>query len=241
MIWFLWLTGAAQNASAATQLLGIDFESGTLASICNLDLPGTILTIQSSVDHGGTKALKYAPGTGTTTGCTIGITPSTTVYAKWWWWVASTIVGGPGRHGFRITKRIGDQFTSHWQLDTVMESGGGFSIDILFQDDGVDSGTTYHGLFTLPTNQWFQFEILTTLNTPGLANGVLTLWINGVQRFTASNVTYRSSGSSMNGYDTFALVSNFDGAGTESYWYMDDVQVWDGFPGLPPPPNLRFQ
>ncbi len=242
MIWFLWLTGAAQNASAATQLFGYDFESGTLASKFTLSVPTGSNVIQSLVVHSGTKALLYQPSVGSTSGgLAASITPLTTVYATWWWWVPSTIIGGSGRHGFRITKRIGDQFTPHWELDTVMGSGGGFGIDILFHDDSVDSGTTYHNLFNLPTNQWFKFAILSTLNTPGSSNGVLKLWINDVQRFTATNVLYRSAGSAMDGFDTFLLTTNFDLAGAESYWYMDDVEVWDGFPGLPPPPNLRFQ
>ncbi len=242
---FLWLTGAAQNVSAATQLIGYDFESGSLLSTFGLGVPVTNV-IQSSVVHGGTKALFYNPSAGSSSGgLGASIPVSTTVYAKWWWWVPSTLASGAGHHGFRITKRVGDQFTPHWELDTLPGDGGSFGIDILFHDDGIDSGTMYHNLFTLPTNQWFQFEILTTLNTPGSANGVLTLWINGVQRFSASNVTYRRSGSSMNGFDTFLLTTNFDGAGAGSYWYMDDLQVWNGLPGSPPgpppPPVLRVQ
>jgi len=242
MIWFLWLTGSAQNASAATQLFGYDFESGTLASKFTLSVPTGSNVIQSLVVHSGTKALLYQPVFGDTSGnLAAAITPSTTVYATWWWWVPSTIVGASGRHGFRITKRAGNSTVGNYQVDTIMDSGGGFSLDILFSGDGVDSGSTYHRLFNLPTNQWFKFEIRCTLNTPGIANGVLTLWINNVQRFTATNVLYRSAATGMNGFDTFLLTTNFDGAGAESYWYMDDVEVWDGFPGLPPPPNLRFQ
>lgn len=242
---FLWLTGVGQNAGAATQLLAYDFESGTLSSVFTLNVPTASNTISSAQVHAGTRALFYNPSAGSTSGSLAApITPSTTVYAKWWWWVPSTIVGGSGRHGFRVTRRVGDQFTPHWEVDSVIGTGGGFGIDVLFHDDGVDSGTIYHNLFNLPTNQWFLFELLYTLNTPGTANGVMTFWVNGTQRFTASKVLYRASGSSMSGFDTFLLTTNFDGAGAGSYWYMDDVQVWDSVPtggGPPPPTNLRVQ
>jgi hypothetical protein len=245
MCGFLWLTGAAQNACAATQLFGTDFESATLASKFGLNVP-TTNTIQSSVVHAGTKALFYNPSSGSNSGGLAASIPvGTTVYAKWWWWVPSTIVSGAGRHGWRFGLRQADNFLAHAQVDTVMGSGGGFGVDIFQSDDGIDSGTRFHNLFTLPTNQWFQFEVLCTLNTRGTSNGVMTFWINGVQRFTASNVLFRGPSSAMNGYDTFLLTTNFDGAGSESYWYMDDVQVWDGLQQTggspPPPPILRVQ
>src|SRR5258706_1464712 len=107
---FLWLTGAPPNAGAATQLWGTDFESGTLLSKFDLSVP-TINVIQSLVVHAGTKALFYNPSTGSSSGGLAASIPvSTTVYAKFWWWVPSTIQGGAGHHGFRITKRVGDQY-----------------------------------------------------------------------------------------------------------------------------------
>jgi len=76
----------------------------------------------------------------------------------------------------------------------------------------------------------FQFELLYTMNTPGTANGVVKYWVDGIQQFSATNVTIRTAGSTITGFDTFLLVTNWDFATLGDYWYVDDVEVWDSPP-----------
>jgi hypothetical protein len=242
------LTAAA--ASAQTRFLAWDVESGTVPDHFNLTASGSMaVSISTERAHSGTRSLKYHPTSGDISNTPALDLPNlTTVYAKWWWWVPSSLSAWqPGRHMFRMTKRVDDNYQAGGQLDTVISAGGtDFSIDILFSQESppVDSGTLYHDLVDLPSDRWFEFAVLSVLNTGGQSNGILRIWIDGTLVVNRTNVFYRRAGSSMS-YNTWQQVTNFDGAAPGDHWYMDDMEVWDAVPPgagpLPAPQNLRVR
>jgi len=243
---FFSLTGLGQNASAATKIFGYDFETGTLENNFNLYPGGGQVSISTAKAHSGTHSMFYNPtgGGDSTNPPALNLPNMQSVYATWWWWIPSTLgYSGAGWHTFRFSKRSGNDFNGGGQLDTGFGSSSGQSFDIDVLTPGADSLGKYHSLFNSPTNQWFKFEILSILNTGGLNNGTLKIWINGAIVANFTNVFYRPNGSSFV-YDTFRAVTNLYGATSASYWYIDDLEIWDGIPGggvdLPPPaPNQR--
>lgn len=47
------------------------------------------------------------------------------------------------------------------------------------------------GSWTLPTGQWTDIQQGVRLNTPGRADGTLTVWVNGRQVFNQNGLTFR--------------------------------------------------
>jgi hypothetical protein len=218
----------------ATQIFSSGFENGIISDIFDLaPQPSTpsnmAVEISTAKAHSGTKSMFYHPNYGDPTNPPALSLPNlNTVYAKWWWWVPSTLEGGvAGHHAFRITKQVGNNFQGGGQLDTGMGAGGtNFTFSVL--TDLNSRGLDLYNLFNVPQNQWFQFEILTTLNTVGQSNGILKVWINGNVVYNNTNLVYRTDPSWR--YNTFLAVTNIDGSSAASYWYMDDMEIWDGEP-----------
>lgn len=57
----------------------------------------------------------------------------------------------------------------------------------IITDLGIQGGSNLH----YKTNRWYWVEQGVVLNTPGMANGRLTYWINGNKLFERTNVTFR--------------------------------------------------
>jgi hypothetical protein len=233
-----------------TTFLDWDFESGTISSKFNAYGGGgkiAIVTPDGSASgeppaaNSPTKAFYFcAAGNGGPGGNTDGsdgtddaimfFTSSNTVYGRFYWWISPTLTSSfVGCHGFRVTRRIADQYTNHWEMDTPMRGASGgntsFCIDVLFHDDSINN--EYHDLFNIPLGQWNKFEFLYILSAKGVSDGVVKFWLDGTLKYSNTAVPMRSAGSSMNGFDTFLLNTNWDDGGTNNYWYMDDVYLSD--------------
>lgn len=97
--------------------------------------------------------------------------------------------------------------------------------------DGV--AVVYNQNGTFPFGQWVCVETHEQLNTPGQANGVYELWVNGTQVLSTRNVMFLVSGDNT----TMGINRLYRQVGLGSLWF-DRVAVGDsriGCAGSPPP------
>jgi hypothetical protein len=111
------------------------------------------------------------------------------------------------------------------------------------QVHGTNLGT---GSWTFPTGTWTTMQQRVRLNTPGLADGSITVWMNGNQVLRLDNVVFRDSPSLR--IDGLFFSTFFGGADTtwaspvDQYADFADFQVSDHYiddrprPSCPPPP-----
>jgi len=75
----------------------------------------------------------------------------------------------------------------------------------------------------LNDNQWYCIETHLKMNTPGVANGVIELWVDGVQTMSYTGRTFRGpSVSNPNGNSsltTFGAIRMYRQGGVGSMWY----------------------
>jgi hypothetical protein len=229
------------SVSAATQYFDWDAESGTFADTFDVYNDPSAVSISTTRAHSGTKSVyynPYEPGADQTNPPVVYVPNINTMYVTWWWWIPSALEGGEGgQHFFRFgSSAIGNSWEDG-QLDPAIAAPGatGFGVD-LFDGVGGDSLTLYHSIVpSLPTNQWFKFALVATINSPaGTANGALRIWINDAEVYSNSSVLFATTGATAfttTKWNRFFLVTNFDNATLSTgYWYMDDIQVWDGVP-----------
>lgn len=215
-----------------TILFQTGFESGpgSMDSIFTDNVPvnQSKYIIQNSVVKNGNWAFKFDSTGGPSDGPVKYITSSSTIVYRKWWWVPPTLTGGSGNHMWRISRRSGVNNLG-FELDPVVGGGASWGIDILGQlESPVIDDQSRHGILTLPLSQWFYFEALFSLNTGGLANGVMKFAINGALVYSDLSVLYVRVGSSMIGFDTFLLATNWEtAAGPTKFWYEDDVIITD--------------
>ncbi|GEM_PF-3829901 len=75
-------------------------------------------------------------------------------------------------------------------------------------------------------DSWNKFEFYVRLNNPGAADGQVRVWVNGHPRYEEQGLSLQDDTSV--GYDTFALVTNYDRISAacpdkRQDWYIDDV------------------
>lgn len=96
-----------------------------------------------------------------------------------------------------------------------------------------DGGSVPYGRGAIPFGQWVCIETHEQLNTPGQANGVYELWVNGTQVLSAKNVTFLVSGDN----NKMGINRLYRQVGLGSLWF-DRIAVGDsriGCAGSPPP------
>lgn len=80
------------------------------------------------------------------------------------------------------------------------------------------AATNYYSSATLADNRWYCIETREKLNTPGVANGIVQAWIDGVQVLNVTNVPYRLAGNN----NLWNRVAIFRQMGVGNFW-------WDRF------------
>jgi hypothetical protein len=226
--------------------------ASTVGHVFDLYAGGGPYCIVTDKVHSGTKSLYYeygATGVGPNAGSRDGTDATNPaaadlgslaeIYLRFWWWIPTgfgTGGAGGGRHTFRITHRGPGNYNDNGQIDTgVGASAQSFDIDlfdgntpILYED------TTHHGLGDLPLAQWFKFELHANVGTKGNADGFLKVWVNGTNWVNDTNLKFMANPSVLYpGYDTFLAATNYE-SGTSTYWWMDDIEIYDGDPGAGP-------
>jgi len=94
-------------------------------------------------------------------------------------------------------------------------------------------------------DRWYCIETLATMNTPGFADGVLRVWLDGVPIFDLTNVVLRDAANSNLQFDQFMFGPYFHGGTpqTQSTWIdalviaTDRVGCAGSAPSGPPPPD----
>lgn len=84
------------------------------------------------------------------------------------------------------------------------------------------AATTVDSTFTFSDGQWYCLETREVLNTPGVSNGILQAWVDGVLVMDRSDILYRQSG------DTSLFNNNrmYRQTGQGSLWF-DRLAVGD--------------
>jgi hypothetical protein len=88
-----------------------------------------------------------------------------------------------------------------------------------------DSCNYYANIARVPLNdnQWYCIETHLKMNTPGVANGVIELWIDGVQTMSYTGRTFRgpsvSHPSGNSSLTTFNAIRLYRQAGVGTMWY----------------------
>lgn len=233
--------------SDPTTILCEDFESGVLATSLGGKWPdcGTNPKTTTDVSHGGNRSFhfkndRFAP-------CHFydskKMSNEAELYLRFYWYFPTNFdfarTGGGG-HTWRFYHGLGG---SQMQMDT------GFSCNVAPADlpaDACNAGTywgnawlwvafnekigaTTQGCPSPRSNlfkiaAWNKFEFYVRLNTPGVADGRIRVWVNdapwretqGLDKLRTTSV----------GYNWFSLVTNYTGAacpGRRQDWYMDDV------------------
>lgn len=240
---FLLLVCYLSTAQAATELLNWDVESGTIQNKFLYDGVG-VVSITTAKAHSGARSLFYNRNHGDATDPPrLQFSERKELCIEFWWWLPSTLEGGEaGQHTFRLGKQMGSSYVGAGQIDTVMRSPGAseFRIETFAVPPGGqasqidDSVYNQFNLGALPTNQWFKLRLYAKISVND-KNGILQMWVNDVLRFSNIAVQYQRAGSPFTGFDMFLLVTNFDNAtDVGSQWWMDDIKVWDGLPGVLP-------
>ncbi len=244
-------TGAAWSQ---TQILSDNFEGATpldtnwdhLLGNCNA------VTVTTAQSHSPGHSLLYTPNGGDTTGdCNHTVPSLHKFYLSMWFWVSPTInpCYAPGHHTFRFFTSVPTGGNTYRQFDTNINSGTGSScatgpvvlnLDPLFGGYEPGSGTdAYLHAAELQRGAWTRVEVLFDEGTPGGANGSLMVWYTdsaGVHAWPThggvpdTGQSYVGSSGPDSPMTTFKVVTNFDLAAPGDYWYVDDVQVWDGCP-----------
>jgi hypothetical protein len=88
-----------------------------------------------------------------------------------------------------------------------------------------DSCPYYPNMASVPLsdNRWYCIETHLKMNTPGVANGVIELWVDGVQTMSYTGRTFRGpSVSNPNGNSSLTIFNNiriYRQAGVGTMWY----------------------
>lgn len=93
-----------------------------------------------------------------------------------------------------------------------------------------------------PMNTWFWIEMGSTLNSPGVSNGTLDVYLNDVQCSHYTDISIRD-GSQTSGWGLFDHTAEWGGGGgtisNVGYWWVDHTVLSttrQGIPGGSPPP-----
>lgn len=151
------------------------------------------------------------------------------LWAEWQQWIPSTINGGhSGEHGWRIKQGGGNG--ANQLMDTIFDPAGGFvKYDILMSGESPPIEVSKGAMLRYPLDQWFVIRLKLIPNTPGVSNGQLTVWINGVVEYSVTNnLWFRATGTPT--IDSFCIVTNFDGATINDVWYFGAVKLYDSDP-----------
>jgi len=80
----------------------------------------------------------------------------------------------------------------------------------------------YSGFITLNYNTWYSVELEIQLNTPAVADGIVRIWVGGVQVFNHTDINLRDSCTNPLTYFDFG-----DQADRTNYAAVDEYRYWD--------------
>lgn len=245
-------------ASAATLITESSFEGsgpeadGWLytASYCTSS-PCSYLDVSTDVAHSGSKSLKGTYNAAwsdpnpqiNTVGIYKGITASTEVYVRYWYYTSGFTYASPS------TKHIYYKGTPGAPNGVSVHGYGSRELGFAVQTSA-DCGYTACAFLTpnmasrpLADNTWYCIEEHFKLNTPGQANGMIELWVDGTQTLGSYNREFKGTAvSGTNGNSSNMVFDNLEiykqnGHGSMYYDQFTAATTRIGCGSAPPPPK----
>ena len=259
------------EAAAPTQLFSDDFESGNLGKWTSCFAGANSVTTEKT--HSGSYSLKsnlqvFGP-------CEIQPSPQPTqtrIYISFWVNWGNTY--GCYNHWWRLFTPDGSQLDFERNFSPC--KGGAtptFNVAFLFNFTSGNAPTwgILDPFWNNSDNAWHQIEMLIHLNTPGLADGLVKVWIDRILVLDSnSGAGIRAGNPKMprdtntTGFTKLVIVSNFDVIGQfdcnttggvqpctdpslDYFMYIDDVEWWTDCPvsgascSIRPSPPQRFR
>lgn len=145
-------------------------------------------------------------------------------------------------------------YPSFWWNMPFGSGNLGLSIQGIILDNGAIDTVQVNGGGNIPQNQWVCMETRITMSTPGVDNGIVQSWINGVQGINITNQRLRAAMLNQKNNPTaaFRLVRLYTQHGRGVIYYDDFAVSRDariGCTGFPPgdiqapraPSNFSFR
>jgi hypothetical protein len=123
----------------------------------------------------------------------------------------------PGNNGAVVYLQVDQQGRMNWNIYHHK----------MTTNYGERMGSPYE-FYTIETGKWIDVTYRIVLNTPGVANGILQVWIDGVLKNTATGVLLRTKTSVQNfNQQTLITFMDWDVAVRKNQsMYMDDFFTW---------------
>jgi hypothetical protein len=159
----------------------------------------------------------------------------TTLQLSWWNYSREFLIRFWVRLSSDVDHKIGSKLlrlfspsgSDNMFLDAQMESGGG-PIYIQWAQINGQLGPILYGSAPLGNGSWHKVEIYLKHNTPGLTDGTMRVWQDGVVQHQAVNITSVTTGNHW--YPMYFMSNWSNNPGWEhdanNHVYWDDVEVF---------------
>jgi hypothetical protein len=148
------------------------------------------------------RLISWKPGLGTPSGGTAPPLGRESCYARWCLYIEDDVAAGFNETGMKLPGLSNDDSGQGQSVSSRTEhsppgpNNGGL-YGFLTYDYSIASGGGF-GVITnanalLRSGRWYSFEQHLVMNTPGVADGVYQLWVNGNLTLDRSNALFRSS------------------------------------------------
>jgi hypothetical protein len=212
-----------------------DFEGGNFSKWDYVwdNHSGLGVTIATSPVHGGTKSAQMyyekAAGLGDDDEGlqTLTVNGLTHIFARGYVYLKTPEVGGNKNDIQR--KLIYSHVESQWQFFLTSECAGGVITPRM-----ASSLESAYSSITMGWDTWYRIQVEVGLNTPGVADGIARLWIDGAPAVESTTFQWRPSGATGNFEELFFGFSADNGStgpAIKEYRYWDDVVISTAYIG----------
>ena len=243
-----------QTPVTVSTLFNEGFDDNNFASRGWFD--DTSVDIDTATKYAGAGSLRLRWGAGQTNPPLVmamrkDFTATDSLYVSMYWRFNSDWVGsGVGYHP-HLVYILSDR-DDHWgglaanYLDTYIEphGRGAYLIlqDLLNSPAVCGSGCFYAPAITFSLNTWYHIETYFKMNTVtnGIpaADGIMQMWVNGVNVYNATNRIYRNGQNPNLKWRTFVIAPWIgDGSPQAQTMWLDELTVATAVPGSSPQPT----
>lgn len=214
----------------------------------------TSVDIDTTTKYSGAGSLRLTWGAGQTNPPLVlamrkDFTATDSLYVSMYWRLNSNWVGSGQSYHPHLVYILSDR-DDHWgglaqnYLDTYIEphGRGAYLIlqDLLNSPAVCGSGCFYSPSITFALNTWYHIETYFKMNTVTngvpVADGIMQMWVDGVNVYTATNRIYRNGQNPTLKWRTFVIAPWIgDGSPQTQTMWIDDLSVATGAPNDPTP------